>query len=245
MDDGQLTCSTNIEWLNKAGNILKKLTYKNANLKIIRNEFREMFVEIIAQKSAPIKLQLKGIVVHNKFMHEGKATIKFQENNCTLMLSNAPPSQLLSFLRIIFIKMTDKKQTMTSIPLRTKLLSNKPKCEDEISPLTIADVENAKKKISKATTTTPSPISRKRKLQSNDEKNPKRLYSSPTFNEPLNIQQQDVLDACLMGHNVFFTGSAGTGKSYLLRKIINALPPDVTFPTASTGNVPFLKSIGK
>jgi len=36
------------------------------------------------------------------------------------------------------------------------------------------------------------------------------------------------------GNNIFLTGPAGTGKSYLLHEII-ALPADTTFITASTG----------
>lgn len=41
--------------------------------------------------------------------------------------------------------------------------------------------------------------------------------------------------ACLKGRSVFFTGAAGTGKSYLLRKIISSFPPDNLMVTASTG----------
>lgn len=37
------------------------------------------------------------------------------------------------------------------------------------------------------------------------------------------------------GESLFFTGSAGTGKSYLLKFIISRLPPETTFVTASTG----------
>lgn len=37
-------------------------------------------------------------------------------------------------------------------------------------------------------------------------------------------------------YSCVFLGSAGTGKSFLLRYIVNTLPPDVTIVTASTGS---------
>ena len=39
----------------------------------------------------------------------------------------------------------------------------------------------------------------------------------------LSKDQRSVLDAVLLGHNVFFTGSAGTGKSFLLGTLITCL----------------------
>ena len=51
----------------------------------------------------------------------------------------------------------------------------------------------------------------------------------------LSDEQLRVVDQVRHGESVFFTGSAGTGKSYLMRRIIGMLPPDTTYPTASTG----------
>lgn len=55
----------------------------------------------------------------------------------------------------------------------------------------------------------------------------------------LSPEQQQVLDLVVNGQNVFFTGSAGTGKSYTLRKIISTLQsmydPKTVHVTASTG----------
>ena len=59
--------------------------------------------------------------------------------------------------------------------------------------------------------------------------------STPVGPASLTKEQKEVLNAAVNGKNIFFTGSAGTGKSYLLRRIIGALPPDVTVATASTG----------
>lgn len=57
----------------------------------------------------------------------------------------------------------------------------------------------------------------------------------------LSLEQQKVLAMVVDGKNMFFTGSAGTGKSVLLREIIKALrkkyvtSPDAVAVTASTG----------
>ena len=63
-------------------------------------------------------------------------------------------------------------------------------------------------------------------------KKPVSLKSSSL--PPLSTEQVKVLELVKNGESVFFTGSAGTGKSYLLKRIVSALPPETTFPTAST-----------
>lgn len=237
-----LTCTVAVEWLNTQGSILRKATHRTALLRLIRDSRREMFVEVRAEKNAVTKLPLRGISVFNKFMTEGKASIKFKEQNCTLFLSNAPSSQLINFLKTIFIKLTGQEGKTAKNPLQEKLLANlQSHGAEDVSPATSTEVNRAKEKamtVSRATVTTPSPgIVRKRKHFGDDApKVPaaKKLYENPTSGEPTEEQKQ-ILNAVLSGKNVFFTGSAGTGKSFLLRKIISALPPAVTMATASTG----------
>lgn len=245
MESGDLfiSCAVTVEWTTPQGSIIRKVNYKTGSIRLIRNEFREMYMEITSEKHNAIRLALKGINVFKKFMAEGKASIKFQEAGCTLFISNAPPTNLVSFLRTVFVKMTgDKEQGINKTPskqsVRTKLLSGKAKAFEDISPVTVADICQAKSKISKATTTTPSPPSKKRKFdEAIKGPAPKKLYSpSPlSTTSSLNEEQTRVLEACLSGKNIFFTGSAGTGKSFLLKRIVAALPPDVTMATASTG----------
>jgi hypothetical protein len=61
----------------------------------------------------------------------------------------------------------------------------------------------------------------------------------PNIDPPLSEQQQDILTRCMSGDNIFFTGSAGTGKSVLLRALIRNLKARPTGGevaiTASTG----------
>ena len=242
-EDTSLTCSVTFEWLDTKGSILRKLNHRTATLRLTRNAARQILIQVQAEKSNTItKLHLKGISVFNRFMTEGKATIKLSEERCTLFLSNAPAAQLVSFLKMIFVKMTGQVDSKGKNVLREQILSNKPLGHaQEISPATATELMAAKEKALKATRatiTTPSPSHvRKRKLtNSDDPKLPiaKKLYSNPTACS-MTDEQKKVLDAVLSGRNVFFTGSAGTGKSFLLKRIIAGLPPDVTVATASTG----------
>ncbi|VVD01879.1 unnamed protein product [Leptidea sinapis] len=187
MDSGSgetfLSCTATVEWMTPQGSISRKLSLKTASLRLIRNEFKEMYMEISSDKQQATRLALKGINVFKKFMAEGKASIKFQEVGCTVFISNAPPTNLVSFLRTIFVKMTgDKDKHLNTTPskqtIRAKLLSGKAQAFEEISPVTIADLTKAKCKVSKATATTPSPPTKKRKLEEAVRgPAPKKLYS--------------------------------------------------------------------
>jgi hypothetical protein len=53
--------------------------------------------------------------------------------------------------------------------------------------------------------------------------------------DSLDPEQRAVFDAALAGNSVFFTGKAGTGKSYVLQQLLQVLPTSGTVVTASTG----------
>ncbi|XP_017047634.1 ATP-dependent DNA helicase PIF1 [Drosophila ficusphila] len=253
LNDAVLTCAVNMLWTNSVGVTGRKLAYKTATLRLVRNDLRELFVEVTPEKLKPLKFKLKDLMVHKKFMSEGKATFNFKAENCTLYLSNAPPGTLMFFLRTIFIKMNGTEggsqpdDATLQKKLREHLMSGKPSSFDDISPVTTAEMILARKKaglMSKGSVTTPSPQGAKKRrfdeLKEEKERGSlpaaKKLYQ-PATDESLRLseEQMEVLRACTSGKSVFFTGSAGTGKSFLLRRIISALPPDGTVATASTG----------
>ena len=201
MTDPVLVCCVNVEWMNTQGLTMKKIQYKTAIVKMLRAAgIREIFLEISQEKQSTTKLKLKDINVFKKFMSEGKASIKFNSEKCNVFFSNAPPGSLIFFLKTLFIKMTNDSNENKDLTkedmqkkLRDHLLSEKSSTFDEISPVTNAELDRAKKAaISKSTITTPSPpASKKRRLiDSKSSDNPraaKQLYApSPLSVKPGN-----------------------------------------------------------
>lgn len=116
-----------------------------------------------------------------------------------VMFSNCPPGCLIFFLKTLYIKLTKDGEESKGVTkeamqkkLREHLLSEKSSNFDEISPVTNAELERAKKlAISKSTITTPSPpASKKRRLvdakTSDNPKAAKQLYSPSPLAAKLN-----------------------------------------------------------
>lgn len=246
-----ITCAVILDWLNAQGTSIRKATYRTATLRLIRSDTKEIFVEITPEKAATVaRLLLQEITVHNKFMNEGKASIKFNREKCMLFLSNAPPGLLANFLRTLIIKLKtvnqsngqDGSQTNNKGPrnIQDIIRNQNPNSFQDISPVTNNELVRTKKSslAPNDVLTTPPSGKRKRPSNSSDENTVKKACLT-LMNEELDIQLNDeqntVLKACVDGKSIFFTGSAGTGKSFLLKKIISVLPPDGTVATASTG----------
>ncbi|CAG5135099.1 unnamed protein product [Candidula unifasciata] len=276
MDNSSLCCTVIIEELSATGNIVAKTQHRNLTLTLGRDEFREMQLKIIFPKKES-KYSVKEVLIHKKFVRDGKATIKLPDYKIQLLLSNCPPDKLLVFVKTLQTKLDCLKKT-GFLTQRQKLFSGKQHEFDEISPLTLKDLQAShasKVATSTAITKTSSASSssvtsglngtlnvRKRTYPANDnlssqvqERNakqqklnaaherlmgmtkingvsPSKILANPV---QLTAEQTRVLEVIMRGKNVFFTGSAGTGKSFLLKKILGSLPPNHTFATASTG----------
>ncbi|XP_068217056.1 ATP-dependent DNA helicase PIF1 [Palaemon carinicauda] len=233
-----LGCTVIVEHIAPAGTVRKSVSYKHAKLILGRNEFRDIILRLEGPKET-LKFAIKEVQLHKRFMKEGKATIFLKDVKINLMLSNAPPNQLLVFMRTLASKQAIPEGK--AITARQRLLSTAPNTFDEISPLTFKEYESLRQsgkrplKEKDQNTTNASPLSSKRRKSDKGGSTP--TSKVPRFLNPivLSADQKKVLEAVHKGHNVFFTGSAGTGKSFLLKRIVGALAPDVTFVTASTG----------
>ncbi|XP_063795373.1 ATP-dependent DNA helicase PIF1 isoform X2 [Pseudophryne corroboree] len=250
----EIQSSVTIEYLNASGQALKRKVIRNAFTTLGRNEFRELVLRVNDGKLSQ-NFTLKQIKLFNRFMQDGKSTIVLQPDNVQLLISNCPSDKLKHFMKTLMIK-HEASKSEKPVNERMRLLLGLPRVFETISPVQKKDVVQANEMRAKCNTETPvkrkglghsgpNAANRCPQKRARTESSENSLISDlrpskkPTLTMPrqmqLSTEQAMVLRTVLSGKNVFFTGSAGTGKSYLLKRIVGALPPKSTYATASTG----------
>ena len=135
---GDLTCTVIQEQLAPTGIVLKKSVHKNITLILGRNEHKDVMLKFDLGKRH-CKYRLNEIQLHKKFAKDGKATIKLPKQHTQFLLSNCPPDKLIMFLKIMSTKLELKKGRGVSD--RARLLSDKPHAFEDISPLTMNELQ--------------------------------------------------------------------------------------------------------
>ncbi|XP_042285961.1 ATP-dependent DNA helicase PIF1 isoform X2 [Thunnus maccoyii] len=247
-DAAQLQCCVTVEHLNTSGQATRRQVVRKASVILGRNEFQEIILRLHDGKVSQ-NYKLKDIKLFTKFARDGKCTIKLIPENIQLLISNCPPDRLNVFLKTLSIK-HQAWQSSKPVNDREKLKAGLPRSFEAISPLQQKDIQKVNELRSKVppkgltdrtnkmtAAGAGQQVKRSRSdcnfspVKANPSKKP--ILSLPS--RKLNKEQAAVLSAVLSGKNVFFTGSAGTGKSFLLKRIMGSLPPKSTFATASTG----------
>uniref|UniRef100_A0A673JF78 ATP-dependent DNA helicase PIF1 n=1 Tax=Sinocyclocheilus rhinocerous TaxID=307959 RepID=A0A673JF78_9TELE len=222
IETAELQCTVAVERLNPAGQAIKRQLIRKATVTLGRNEFQEIVLRVHDGK-APQNFMLHDFQLFTRFAKDGKCTVKFIPENTQVLVSDCPPDRLKMFLKTLSIK-HQASQGIKPMSDRDKLRAGLPRAFETLSPLQLKDVQKANELRSKVNA-------------SFQPKGPSERSVNKVLGErkQLSKEQTAVVNAVLSGKNVFFTGSAGTGKSFLLKRIIGSLPPKSTYATASTG----------
>ncbi|KAM4829769.1 ATP-dependent DNA helicase PIF1 [Thomomys bottae] len=247
-EDAELQCRVAVEELSPGGQPRKRQALRTAELSLGRNERRELMLRLRAPGPAgrPRCFPLRSARLFTRFAAAGRSTLRIPADGAPragtvqLLLSDCPPDRLRRFLRTLSLKLAVAPGPSPT-SARAQLLGPRPRDFITISPVQPEELRRA------AASRAPSTGSMKQKQPSESGTVDKPSQETPKWPLPvkrlnlphskpqLSEEQAAVLRTVLKGHSVFFTGSAGTGKSYLLKRILGSLPPTGTVATASTG----------
>uniref|UniRef100_A0AAR2LLH6 ATP-dependent DNA helicase PIF1 n=1 Tax=Pygocentrus nattereri TaxID=42514 RepID=A0AAR2LLH6_PYGNA len=253
----ELQCTVAVERVSaSAGHVVKRQVMRSATVMLGRDEFEELVLRVQDRARGHAEsFMLRNFQLFTRFAKDGKCTIKVDPEGTQVLVSDCPTDRLCTFLRTLKIK-HEASRDRKPVSDRARLRAALPRSFNTISPLQQKDVEKANELRSKVNA--PLQLKGLTERSANKSKagvsqqvkrprvdcntspvkalhpNKKPVLSLPTARK-LSREQTAVLNAVLSGKNVFFTGSAGTGKSFLLKRIIGSLPPKSTYATASTG----------
>ena len=260
MEVSQLMCTVCVERIGLSGEVENQRIYKQSCLSLGRNELQDVVIKLSHNNGTLGPYTVKEHSIHKRFLKDGKAGIRLLSQKLHFLISNCPPGHLSTFLKSLAVKIAARGEKQGA---KQRMFGDASLQFEEISPLTDRDFEMARMNhsdskmsgdrkplhpITPKSSRSVNSGSLKRKLDDCEEDSgascsrgaamqapPQKKYSLAKSGPALTSEQQHVMDLVIKGHSVFFTGSAGTGKSFLLKRLVSMLPPESTFATASTG----------
>ncbi|XP_037260524.1 ATP-dependent DNA helicase PIF1 [Falco rusticolus] len=217
MEDAELRCTVAVEQPLLGGQAPRRRVMRGALVLLGRNELRQPVLRVVGgsgKAASVLSFVLAGDAVRlfTRFAGEGRAAVRVGPGHAQVLLSDCPPDALRRFLRLLRLKVLAGPRGPPRTP---RLLERQSPAFAVISP----PQERALLRGPEARGQRPAAVPRA------ERRPPVRLSA----------EQEAVLGAVRSGKSIFFTGCAGTGKSFLLKKIVGSLPPSVTYTTASTG----------
>lgn len=172
MDLHTITCSATLEELTVKGETLRKIQHKNVTFTLGRNEFRDVILCVNFPGKREMKYTLRDMLVHKKFVKDGKATIKLASDQTQVMISNCAPDKLIMFLKTMTTKLECLKKK-GFVSERMKWKSDLPRTFEEISPLTMRDLKEANEAKAKLAEKTDlyTPKGKRKRCPSDDKEN--------------------------------------------------------------------------
>eukprot|EP00043_Microstomoeca_roanoka_P000555 m.28080 g.28080 ORF g.28080 m.28080 type:complete len:587 (-) comp10375_c0_seq2:20-1780(-) len=229
-----LECAAVVVYLDQYGQQRKRCSSKKPAALQFGRDANRIPTIIITYDHTELAFTAQGHVrILGPNIADGKASVCLDEQGIQIYISRASPETLkkllLSFMQQLRETVQERKLTEESeqrISLKPLPKVRKPLGAIQLNP----DPSSPPMKQSK-------PMQNK-SIETSNLQRPTAAMRSMLRTRPmteLNEEQQAILMQVLAGKSVFFTGSAGTGKSFLIKKILEALPKDTTVATASTG----------
>ncbi|XP_076194369.1 ATP-dependent DNA helicase PIF1 [Aptenodytes patagonicus] len=223
MEDAELRCTVAVEQPLPGGQAPRRRVMRGALVLLGRNELRQPVLRVVGGSggtAAVLSFALAGDAVRlfTRFAGDGRAAVRVGPGGAQVLLSDCPPDALRRFLRLLRLKVAAGPR---GAPRAPRLLDRPPPAFAVISPLQERDLLRAP--------------GRPRGGEAQGERPAEVPRAERRLPARLSAEQEAVLGAVRSGKSIFFTGCAGTGKSFLLKKIVGSLPPKSTYATASTG----------
>ncbi|NXG40788.1 PIF1 helicase, partial [Psilopogon haemacephalus] len=248
MEAIELRCTVAVEQPLPGGQGPRRRVLRGALVLLGRNELRQPVLRVVGGSGAAaavLNFVLVGDAVRlfTRFAGEGRAAVRVGPDGAQVLLSDCPPDALRRFLRLLRLKVAGGSR---GVPRCPRLMDRPPPAFTVISPLQERDLLHAPGRLNGGELRSERPSQVSFGVQGFGSGYRLRFHSRPPLvsqvprverrpSARLSAEQEAVLSAVKSGKSIFFTGCAGTGKSFLLKKIVGSLSPKSTYATASTG----------